>query len=169
MHESPWTCAACGYVQHGPSLNDLTPAAVHEAGHAVMRWRLGEVPGALCIHPDGSGFSAPQAMGSVRPTHDLLLITLAGIAAEAGGFPVDLEDARFDDLDAARQLLTPAYVAAHGLGTQDDALHAYYEQARKLMWHDFDLVEGIAWHLENDRSLSADFLREILTGGDAQG
>ena len=161
-----WQCAVCGYRLQYPVQDDLTHVAWHEAGHAVMRWRLGEPPGAICLHPDGSGFSAPATPGQLRPTHDLLLITLAGIAAEVGGRPIlNLETSKADDLDEALEMLTPDYIAwrfAPHTRTQQEALREYYEQARTLIWKDFDYVEAVAEALLAASSLSADDLREML-------
>jgi hypothetical protein len=167
LNDDAWECAACGYHLASPLRDDLTHVAWHEAGHAVMRWRLGTPPGAICLHPDGSGFSAPATPWQVIETHDLLLITLAGIASEVGGRlgQLNLETSKADDLDAARALLTPAYRAARFAPrrlTQQQALRQYYDEACTLWWQDFDLVEAVAEALLDARVLSAADLCAIL-------
>ena len=160
-----WQCAACGYRLQYPVRDDLTNVAWHEAGHAVMRWRRGTLPGAICLHPDGSGFSAAATPGQCLRRHDLVLITLAGIAAEVGRSLI-LEHSKAEDLDDARQLLTPDFLAAWFVSrtlTQEEALRAFYDQACTLIWEDFDTVEAVAAALLDAGSLSAADLQAMLT------
>jgi hypothetical protein len=159
-----WQCAACGYRLQYPVRDDLTNVAWHEAGHAVMRWRLGTLPGAICLHPDGSGFSAVATPGQYLRRHDLVLITLAGIAAEVGRSLI-LEHSKAEDLDDARQLLTSDFLAAWCFPrtlTQEEALHASYDQACTLIWEDFDTIEAVAAALLDAGSLSAADLQALL-------
>jgi hypothetical protein len=164
-----WQCAVCGYRLPYPVQDDLTHVAWHEAGHAVMRWRLGTPPGAICLHPDGSGFSAVGTPGQLLRRQDLVLITLAGIAAEVGRSLI-LEASQAEDLDDARQLLTPDFRAAWFFPrtlTQEEALRSYYDQACTLIWEDFDTVEAVAAALLNEGSLSPEDLQAMLpTRGD---
>jgi Peptidase M50B-like len=160
-----WQCAVCGYRLQYPVRDDLTHVAWHEAGHAVMRWRLGTTPGAICLHPDGSGFSAVGTSGQLLRRHDLVLITLAGIAAEVGRALI-LAASQAEDLDAARQLLTPDFCAGRFFPrtlTQEEALRSYYDQACTLIWEDFDIVEAVADALLNEGSLSSEDLQAMLT------
>jgi hypothetical protein len=110
-----------------PTQRQIT--AIHEAGHAVMKWLRG-IP-ATDIHVgDGDGFVAPS-FTEVR-NEDNLLYTLAGLVAEVAyldrlnasneldeyneqverhlylPFAINLEKSQTNDLDIARQILEKA-------------------------------------------------------------
>jgi len=164
-----WRCPACGGGLEGPVRADLSPVAWHEAGHAVMRWHQGHPPGALCIHPDGGGYSAPGLPGRVIDRDALLRITMAGMAGEMGGLPgLDLAASTSADLEDARALLTPEYLAhlrrrgGPRQRTPPEILQDFYEQARTLILQHFERVEAVAEALLEARTLSAHELQALL-------
>jgi len=80
-------CDACGYtcsLIETPNPEQLTSAARHEAGHAVMRWVRGYPLSPVCIHADGSGLCTGQTPGLMIRHADLLLVAVAGPLAEVG-------------------------------------------------------------------------------------
>lgn len=85
MRPKRWQGPACHYRWQGPLINDLEPAAWHEAGHTVMRWlRLPDTLGTTCMHPDGPGCSDTSTPGESIWAEDALLIRMAGPLAECG-------------------------------------------------------------------------------------
>src|ERR1051325_86563 len=95
-------------AEHVGSVTDydrLEAAACHEAGHAVMRWLVGLPATKLTITEDGAGFC--EGTGKRVSVKSLLVVTLAGLAAEIGYgvCPLDWERTRTDDLDEALGLL----------------------------------------------------------------
>jgi len=116
-------------------------AAWHEAGHAVMRWRLALPLTKLIVNADGSGF----CWGTGRPLitlRDSLRLRLAGPAGEIGMMSALLswEESRGADLDAARVILArwtpPAEI--------EDGLKREFDAVCDDLWPHFDLVELIA-------------------------
>jgi|688.fasta_scaffold997559_1 hypothetical protein len=79
--------------------------ALHEAGHAVMKWLRCIPPGAIHVGDDGNGLCEGSGM-AFRP-EDVLLVKLAGIVVESdyGLSPVDLGQSFTADLTEARLML----------------------------------------------------------------
>lgn len=156
-------------ASRSPAL-DVVPdstIAVHEAGHAVMRWLRRTPAGAVYFTADGGGRC--DGDGRRIDVESSLLINLAGFAAELGfgifGWPESMPTG-VDDIERARELLsgsrwlryrwdgsvTPPGVT---LDSVDDALLRHMARAGDMLCVHCDLVERIAERLEVDRAVSA--------------
>jgi len=135
-----------------------------------MRWARGTGNlGTVCIHPDGTGYSAVATEGLTIETEDNLLILMAGATAEAGFLErLDIAAAVYEDFDAMRQLLTPDYLLRWlgGRFTQDEAMQYYYTWARQILWEHFDALEMLANALEDRGVLTAQELHDFFADED---
>ena len=170
MDYDRWECPACHYHLEYPPREDLGHACWHEAGHVVMRWARGtDNIGTVCIHPDGSGYSAVATEGLMIEAEENLLITVAGPTAEFGFLEhLDIATAVCEDFDAMRQMLTPDYLRVWlgGRCTQDEAMQYYYEWARQILWEHFDELEALANALETRGVLTAQELHDFFADED---
>lgn len=149
---------------------DLETICLHEAGHGVMRWVRGLPCTELTANEDG-GLCA----GTYRPARaeDLLLVTLAGFAAEsyciAGD--LDLDACRADDFDRAKTLIEhtewmrivgdPDTMTA-SVTTIEATIQRYWQRTCETLYPYMDIIERIAERLEQDRWISARSLAAML-------
>lgn len=135
-----------------------------------MRWLRGMPAGELTAFVTGDGFCAGS--GKRVRSEDLLLVSLAGYAAEAGCFAerLDLERTReISDFIQARELIesTPllrGFVAIDGelrpgaelrQESVEEALKRHFLWASELIWEHYPFLEMLAWRLADAGRLSA--------------
>ena len=130
----------------------LETTARHEAGHAVMRWCVGWPLTRLTA---GEGEGLCEGTNRKRNPEDVLLVLLAGPAAEIGyrsGYTLaqlDLAASSGDDFNEGRQLLRDhewlRYVPADKLPlrvqTIEEALQRYFLAACDRLEQYRDLIE----------------------------
>lgn len=135
-------------------------SAIHEAGHAVMRWIRGLPLTAIELDTDNKGRCAGS--GRLVRADDVLLVMLAGYAAESGYGVADVNLTReCYDLDYGRMILTSERWLC-GSDTVDDALAYYFHLACDLLRPHADLIQQLASKLTADGYLSADTVRATL-------
>jgi hypothetical protein len=153
-------------VQDQQALLDAT--AVHEVGHAVMRWIVGW-PATEVFADYGHGFC--KGTGNRVLASDLLMVTLAGYAAELPFGTIDWETSRTDDFELAKQiLLEDPYLrlVPNGRDIVDativESLDWHFKYVRELLWPHFDFIDSLSVILATVRRLSprqvAAYLRE---------
>lgn len=143
---------------------DLETIALHEAGHAVMRWLRGLSATDVTANDDG-GFCA----GTGRAVHSEseLLVSLAGFAVECGyavGGRIDLAHSHGDDFDHARRILSETEYLRFRVNADrsgvfvqdvDAALLRYFARAGVELLPYSDLIEDIGQRLQIEGRLSA--------------
>lgn len=124
--------------------------AVHEAGHAVMRYLL-ELPLTDIWIAEDHGKS--EGTGEPIERWKFMLLLLAGAAAEEGcpQSPIDFEETDMDDIDLALSIV----------GNQDAVNDSFRDACDDLRPY-LDLVNQIADRLLVNGNLTASELSEII-------
>lgn len=135
--------------QGDPSEQDREAAAYHEAGHAVISYRLDFGVGTTTIKP-GEGYSGGAAGEGVwcdgSRDLDYVTILLAGFAAERRYNPAaDPCGSRGDDEEAARLIL--------GLGANEHELRSRADELVAKYW---EQIVAVALALVKDETLNGD-------------
>ena len=138
---------------------DLDTIAIHEAGHAVMRWLRG-LPATELTASDDGGLCGGTGR-EVRRDH-VLYVLLGGPVVENGyGIVGTLDFARCgsNDFERAKALLAGAedWLCRDGLRvlTIDEALAYHFDRACDLLCPHIELVDAIGGRLAAEGRLSA--------------
>lgn len=139
-----------------PALASLSIAAIHEAGHAVVAYRLGIIPTSARVHAASGRVShGPEKLTSAIPT-----IAAAGRQAErlfgierGHGFRRDRATIRAAAAVLARR---------EGHGTPLDYLAAAVKSAAILCRRNRDAIEAVARQLMESETLEGPELAAVL-------
>ena len=129
--------------------------AAHEAGHAVMRWLRGLPATPISVIDDRLGKCG--GTGQLYPAEDVLLVTLAGYAAESAFGTADVDfSAPCHDFDYARRILVSAVWLRRRAETLDEAIERYFGDACELLRPHTDLIHRLRDMLLRHKWVSAE-------------
>lgn len=142
---------------------DLYTIAIHEAGHAVMRW-VRRLP-ITAVWADEEG-GLCEGSGKPVDAESNLLVSLAGFTTEAEYMllpeRVDLAGSDGDDLDKARTLLRNVPTLREPGEEVEAALLRYMTRAGHTLYPYRELVERLGFILAERRYLSARSVSAII-------
>jgi hypothetical protein len=142
---------------------DLRTIAVHEAGHAIMRWVRGLPITAVWTDEDGG---LCEGCGKPIDAQSNLLVTLAWFVTEADYMllpeRVNLTESDGDDFDDAWRILHHSRHLRNEGESMDDALMRWMIHAGHALYPYRELVERLGFILTERRYLSARSVSAVI-------
>lgn len=142
---------------------DIHTIAIHEAGHAIMRWVRSLPSTAVWADEDGG---LCEGCGKPIDAETHLLLLLAGFATEADYMllpeRVNLPESDGDDFDKAWRLLHQSPHLRNEGESMDDAIMRWMIRTGHALYPYRELVERLGFTLAERRHLSARSVAAII-------